>query len=125
MRKLFFITLLIVCTCVWFSDFIESGRFEKYLDSHPNPDLNSQIEYYWAFILNKANHKVSAKYRYERVISKYPQTEIVPSAWIDLIEVLNDLGKRREAINECRRFLEKYESHPKAALVRIRITFLE
>jgi len=122
MKKLLVFILVIAGIGYWFKSLVQSGAVERYLDAHPNPALNPQVEYYWGVLLDLANHSQSAMYRYHRVVDKYPRSSSAPLAWVASIELLDD---SRKALAESERFLAAYPDHPKAELVRRKISIIK
>jgi outer membrane protein assembly factor BamD (BamD/ComL family) len=107
------------------NDFVRGGALEKYLNEHPNTQVNPPVEYYWAVLSSMANHKRSAEYRFRRILDKYDGSEYAPLAWVGLIDLLDDKGLRNEVIDEGNDFLEKYANHPKADMIKKKILFLQ
>ncbi|MBN1621048.1 MAG: hypothetical protein JW871_00470 [Endomicrobiales bacterium] len=125
MKKLFFLLLIFVLIFAWARNFIVSGRFEIFLDNHPNPQLNSKIEYYWASALSLFNHRETAKYRYKRIIDKYPETIYHPLAWFEYINVLEVSGQKNEAVREAAKFIENYPEHSKTRIVQKKLEIMK
>ena len=110
----------------WFKGFVQSGQFEKYIDTHPNGSLNPVVEYYWGMLLNFANHKESAVYRFSRVVEKYPKSEYAADAWVECIEVLDDMGDRNRVLEESKKFMQsEYANSSKADLIKRKIAVIE
>ena len=125
MRKIIVLLAVIIALMFWSLNFVKSGKFERYLDNHPNEALNSSIEYYWTLTLELAGRVDSAKYRYQRIMEKYPDTEYAPLAWFALIEGMDEGGSRGLVLDECNKFIEKYPTHPKSDVLRKKITFIQ
>jgi len=126
MTKFLISVIVIVILGFWVRDFVQSGQFEKYLDSHPNPEFNPQVEYYWGMGLSMSNRKQMAAYRLSRVVEKYPKSEYAPLAWAEYIQVLDDMGDRPKVLEEAKKFLESdYASHPKAEIIRKKLRLIE
>ncbi|MHB9155313.1 MAG: tetratricopeptide repeat protein [Endomicrobiales bacterium] len=117
--------ILLAASAFWFRGFVQSGRFEQYLDGHPNPQVNSQVEYYWGITLALAGHRDSARYRFKRVCTNYPDAEYAPLAWAELITMDYEENARSAVIDEGGKFLKKYPAHPKAEMIRKKVTFLQ
>lgn len=125
MRKFIIFIVCVAAFIFWFTGYIKSGQFEHYLDSHPNPRVNSKIEYYWALMLNMADYKKSAIYRYQRVVTKYPEDEAAPLALAAISGIFYEDGDNNATIEVCEKFLEKYPEHKKSSLIRRRIEFIK
>lgn len=106
-------------------DFVRSGKLERFLDAHPNPRLNSAVEYYWAILLDLSGRKESALYRYERVKDNYEKMNYAPMAWSNMITIYFEDNKRSVVMEECEKFIEKYPGHPKVELCKKRINFIK
>lgn len=126
MKKLIVFIVVIGALVFWFKNCVQSGNFEKYLDAHPAPALNSTVEYYWGMLLNMADRKQSAAYRLHRVVEKYPKSEYAPLAWVEYIDILDDMGNRARTIEESKKFLQsEYSDHPKAEMIRKKLKYFE
>ena len=126
MRKLMIFIIFVVLLAFWFKNFVQSGQLEKYFDTHPNPELNPVVEYYWGMLLNAANKDKSAAYRFHRVVEKYPKSEYAPRAWAEYIELLDNMGDRGKVLEESKKFLEsEYASSPKAEIIKRKIGIIE
>jgi len=126
MKKFLVFLVLIVGFIYWFKGFVQSGGFEKFLDSHPNQTINPAVEYYWGMMLNLANREQSAVYRLSSVVKKYPKSEYAPTAWIEYIGVLDNLGDRGRVLDESKKFLESdYSSHPRAVIIKKKVNYME
>lgn len=125
MRKFILFCIAVFLLGTWTSDFIHSGRFEKFLDAHPNPQVNPRLEYYWGTLLSLANHRTSAEYRFRRVRDQYPGSAYAPLAWVELIELIDDDGDRKAVLSESNSFLEKFRDHSKADFIKRKITYLQ
>jgi TolA-binding protein len=122
MRKVIVFICVIAAALVWFVDFVHTGRFERFLDSHPNASRNATIEYYWATLLDLAEHDTSAMYHYRRVFEKYPRNSYAPRAYFEFVQILDNAGNRSVVLEQCEKFLEKYPDHPKAETIRKKIS---
>lgn len=125
MRKFVLVCLLLFGAAYLINDFVVSGRFEKFMDTHPNEHINPAVDYYWAMLASLANHNIPAKYHALRVMEKYPESPYAPKAWVEIINMLYDEENRPRVIEEGNKFLEKYPDHPRADLVRKKIVFLQ
>lgn len=125
MKKLLLAALLLGLGYWGATDYVRSGKLERYLDAHPAPVRNAAIEYYWGAALRYTHHPESAQYRFRRIIKKYPETPYGPMAWFDFITMLDDAGNRPAVLAEAELFLEAYPDHPKAALVRKKVHVLK
>jgi hypothetical protein len=122
MAKLVLALLIIGGSFFWAKDFVQSGRFEKYLDAHPNPVLNERIEYIWGLGLSMAGHKESALYRLQRASTKY-DVPGAADAFAEYINVLEDTGQHDKMDEQAAIFLEKYPEHEKAEAIRRKISY--
>jgi hypothetical protein len=126
MRKFVIFVVFVAALAFWFKSFIQSGQLDRYLDANPNPSVNPAVEYYWGMILDFANHKQSAVYRFSRVAAKYPKSEYAPLAWAESIETLDDMNDRKRVIEESEKFINsQYASHPKAEKIRRKLMFIQ
>jgi hypothetical protein len=126
MRKLVILLIVLGVLLYWFKDFIHSGGFERYLDTHYNAYINPAVEYCWGMVLNLADRKQSAGYRFSRVAAKYPKSEYAPLAWAEYIEILDGLGDRSKMLEESKKFMESdYATHPKAEIIKRKIALIE
>jgi outer membrane protein assembly factor BamD (BamD/ComL family) len=123
-------TFIIVCAVIFLAgigarDADRNGAFERFLDTHPHPQRNAAIEYYWGILVGLANHAQSAHYRLHRVVEKYPQTRYAPLAWAELIDRLFDEGKRPQVLEESAKFLSQYPDHFKAEIIKKRVYYIQ
>lgn len=125
MRKFVLVCLILFGAGYLIKDFVVSGRFEKFMDTHPNEHINPAVDYYWAVLANLANRYTPAKYHALRVMEKYPDSPYAPKAWADIIDMLFDEENRPRVMEEGNKFLEKYPDHPRAEIIRKRIIVLE
>jgi len=126
MKKFFIFVAVLTALVYWFKGFVQSGRLEKYIDTHPNVSLNAPFEYYWGMLLNFSNHKESAVYRLSRVTEKYPESEYATFAWVEYIEVLDGMGQRNRVLEESKKFmLSSSSSTPKAEIIKRKIAVIE
>ncbi len=125
MRKFILVCLIIFGAGYLVKDYVASGRFERYMDAHPNARINPAVDYYWAMLASLANRSVSAKYHAGRVLKLYPDTPYAPKAWAEYINVLYDEDNKNKVLEEGEKFLEKYPNHPRAAIIRKKILFLQ
>jgi hypothetical protein len=126
MQKYLIVAVILFGLGYWLNDFVRGGGLEKYLDEHPNPAFNSQLEYYWGRGLELAARTDSACYRYKRVFEKYPDTENAPLALDAYIELLDSRNTNRSLVLEySKKFLEKYPNHPKAELIKRKIEIIK
>ena len=125
MRKFVLVCLIIFGAGYLVKDYVVSGRFERFMDTHPNASINPAIDYYWTVLASLADHRESAKYHAGRVLEKYPESSYAPKAWAERINVLYAEDKKNEVLDEGSKFLEKYPDHPRAEIIRKRILFLQ
>lgn len=125
MRKLLLAVLVLGLGYWGATDFVRSGKLERFLDANPAPVRNAAIEYYWGAALRYIHHPESAEYRFRRIIKVYPETPYAPLAMFDLITLLDDAGKPSAVLAEAELFVETYPDHHKAALVRKKIHVLK
>lgn len=125
MKKILLAALLLGLGYWGVTDFVRSGKLERYLDAHPAPVRNAAIEYYWGAALRYIHHPASAEYRFRRVMKVYPETPYAPLAWFDLISMLEDAGNQSAVLTEAELFVEAYPDHHKAALARNKIHILK
>jgi TolA-binding protein len=126
MKKLLIIIILIAGLIYLLGWFVQSGKFEQYLDAHPDNSINPQVEYYWGMMSSFADHKQSAVYRLLRVVAKYPKSQYASDAWIECILILDDMGDRPRVIEESKKFLKsEYASMPRAELIKRKLSVME
>lgn len=124
--KSFLIFILVVLLSVFtIKDFIKSGKLEKFLDNHPNPSINSAIEYYWGMALTLSGHKESAKYRFGRMVKIYPKSKYTPLAWEECITIFDEENNNSKILEEGNKFLEIYPDHPKAQVIRKKMAVIQ
>ena len=122
--KKFVLTLLILGSIFfWAKDFVKSGKFEKFLDTHPNPVLNQRIEYIWGMALNMAGHEASAMYRLKRAATKY-KVPGAADALAEYIQLLEDDHQRDKVVELSTIFLEKYPDSDKAETIRKKLSYI-
>lgn len=121
MRTLLFLSLFAIAGGFVFKWWVQSGEMDAYLDSHPNPAVNSQIEYYWGITLELAGRGDSARYRFKRISQKYPETDYGALAAAELINIAYEAGDRDTVVVEGQKFIEQYPDNPKVELIRKRV----
>jgi hypothetical protein len=126
MKKLLVILVLFAGLIYWFKGYVQSGGLEKFLDTHRNDSLNPAIEYYWGILLSLTDSKGSAVYRLSRVVSKYPKSSFAGDAWVECIEVIDDMGDRPRVVEEANRFMQsEYANNPRADIIKRKLAIIE
>lgn len=125
MRKFVLACILIFGAGYFVKDFVVSGKFERFMDTHPNARINPAVDYYWAVLANLSKHSAAVKYHAARVMEKYPDSPYAPRAWAEVINLLYDAGNKPAMLDEGNKFLEKYPDHPAAEKIRKKVAFLD
>lgn len=121
MRKFVLFVVILVGLIILLKDFIKSGQFDKFLDAHPNPRINTRVEYYWGIGLVLINRYHSAEYRFLRIIKNYPKTKYARYAWLELIEVYDSSNQIKMLSDTIKMFLEIYPDDPTAEKLKRRL----
>lgn len=121
MRKFVLFVSIVVLIFLLLKSFVQSGRFEKYLDKHPNTELNSRIEYFWGVGLRLMGRGKPAEYRLRRAMERYPDREYGGYAWLQLIELYDDTGPISRVKEEIQKFLEKNPDSPESQRLKKRL----
>jgi hypothetical protein len=122
--KMFVLSVLIIVGALfWSKDFVQSGKLEKFLDTHPNPAFNQKIEYIWGMALHMAGRNAGAMYRIQRAAEKY-KVPGAADALAEYIQLLDDSHQRDKMMEQSAVFLEKYPNHDKAETIRRKIDYI-
>lgn len=118
------IFFLIILGIFWYGKTLsDAGKLSPLLIRY-FPNQAPAIEYYWGATASLLNNISAARYHFDIVISTFSATEFAPLAIIGRAEV-NERIDRRLAIEEYKKFLQKYPQHPKAAVISRRLEVLE
>lgn len=125
MKKFVIYCLIIFGSIALFKDYVQSGKFERFLDAHPTPQVSAPLEYWWGMLLDLASRPRSAEYRFRRVVAQYPATPYAPRAWAEIIGMYYDNNLNADVIREGELFLKKYPTHREAAGIRRKIEVIQ
>lgn len=125
MKKFIIFCLIVFGSGAWFKNYVQSGKFEKFLDAHPKPEISAPLEYGWGMLLAVASRQRSAEYRFRRVVTKYDKTTYAPLAWAEIISMYYDKNRNADVMREGEKFLKKYPTHPEAEGIRRKLEVMQ
>lgn len=125
MKKLLIAAAVFIGLIIFLNDFTRSGKLEVFFDEHPNPSFNSKVEYVLALMTDLANKKNSAELRYRRIIEVYPDQAVTPSAWANMIEIIDDRGDQKRVFEEAQKFVDKYPNDERAELFKKKMSIIQ
>jgi hypothetical protein len=125
MKKLIITVIVLIGLLIFLNDFTRTGKLEVFFDEHPNPSLNSKVEYVLALLTDLSNKKVSAELRYRRIVALYPDQSVTASAWANMIEILDNQGDQKRVMEEAQKFVEKYPDDERAELLKKKMSIIQ
>jgi outer membrane protein assembly factor BamD (BamD/ComL family) len=125
MKKFLIFLVVVILAFVWAKDFVASGKFEKYLDEHSNEKIVPQVEYSWGILLALGSRYEAAIKKYNKVIEKYPKSDLAPLAMAAINDAFYELEQNSNVLAQGKIFLEKYPTHYKAEIIRRRMQFIQ
>jgi TolA-binding protein len=103
---------------------VDSGKFDQFLDAHPNPGVVPYIDYYIGEIHVVFTDFDSAIYRFERVVKNYPEFKDMPKVMFAIAQSYDDLGNKTLAIREYSKLLKAYPESEYGETARTRLEYL-
>lgn len=123
-KKLFIFGLFILGIYHFGNYVMKTGKFDKFLNEHPNPDWVPTVEYYIGQFHALFANWDKAIYRFNRVTDKFPDAELIPKIQYALAKTYDNKGAKVPAIKEYMKLIKLYPECKYVQISRKRVVYL-
>jgi TolA-binding protein len=118
MKKLFLVILLGIGGWYWAKENLQSQKIMAYAQKKKDPQLSPKIEYYLGLYHETRTEYPRAVQVFEQLLTDYPSSQFAASALIKLAASYERNGRRDDALNAYRTYLERWPNGDRAGLAQ-------
>lgn len=119
------IFLFIAGVYYWYQHYYVSGKFNVYLEKHPDSEKCQLVEFFIGKLNYWAMRYDSAIFRFERVIDIYSSEKYKPKSYFTIAEIYNKTSKINEAVEMYKFIQQKYPNTYFAEVATKRLELLQ
>ncbi|HOW27655.1 MAG TPA: hypothetical protein PK876_04035 [Elusimicrobiota bacterium] len=125
MKNFILFLILAGLSVFWWSDFVSSGRFQIFLDGHPQMKGNATLQYGLAAWHEILSREALALSEYQKIMERYPRSRYAERAQFGVASMLEQLNKNREATEAYQKYIELFPQGPRREIATRRYEILK
>ena len=124
MKKLLLLVILAVVICVWFTDYVKSGKLQNYIDSNSSKEWAPKVQYYLGFTYYLAAKYDKAEYCFRHLLELYPKSAYAPDSLYQTGVICEETSRPQEAREIYKKILDEFPEFNKIEFVKKKYSHL-
>jgi len=124
MKKFVIFVIIVIAIFYWASDFVKTGKLQKFIDAHSDKSWAPKVQYQLGEIYRTASKYDDAELCYNRVLEKYTSSQITVDSMYNLGTIYEDTKRFSQAKEIYKKIIDEHPDYENIKMVETRLGFI-
>jgi len=124
MKKFVIFVLIVIAIFYWASDFVKTGKLQKFIDDNSDKSWAPKVQYQLGEIYRTASKYDDAELCYNRVLEKYTSSQITVDSMYNLGTIYEDTKRFSQAKEIYKKIIDEHPDYENIKMVETRLGFI-